>query len=329
MQIHFHSLLWSYLPRVPMFLAMTDCVCVYIYIYIYIYIYVHWTKLWRKPVNIWCDHHLPHAVQHISFAYIWSGCWLWPVEYWSTPLQWLCEVCWILAGTGKRCRIRRSRASQTCSMGGMSSEYAGHARTGMFSASRNCVQILAKWGRALSWCNMRWWSWMNGTTMGLRISSRYLCSFKMPSIKCTCVRYPQHTPAHTITPPPPWATRSTHAIHAVCHLPCTVKTGIHPWREHLSEVPDAIECEHLPTQVGFDDEPQSGRDPDEDDEHRDELPWDCFWPFVQKLFGYANRLLPQLSGWLVSDDLRGEDAGCEGSGLVWLHVVCGCEAGWM
>ncbi len=45
-------------------------------------------------------------------------------------------------------------------------------------------------GRALSCCNMRWWSWMNDTTMGLRISSRYLCAFKMPSIKCTCVRCP-------------------------------------------------------------------------------------------------------------------------------------------
>ncbi len=50
------------------------------------------------------------------------------------------------------------------------------------------------------------------------------------------------------------------------------KTGIHPVREHLSKVPDAIECEHLPTQVGYDDELQSGRDPDEDDEHADELP---------------------------------------------------------
>ena len=98
--------------------------------------------------------------------------------------------CWILAGTGTRCRIRRSRASQTCSMGDMSGEYAGHARTGMFSASRNCVQILATWGRPLSCCNMRWWSWMNGTTMGLRISSWYLCAFTMPSIKCTCVRRP-------------------------------------------------------------------------------------------------------------------------------------------
>ncbi len=98
--------------------------------------------------------------------------------------------CWIFAGTGTRCRIHRSSASQTCSMGDMSGEYAGHARTGMFSVSRNCVQILATWGRASSCCNMRWWSWMNGTTMGLRISSLYLCAFKMPSIKCTCVRCP-------------------------------------------------------------------------------------------------------------------------------------------
>ncbi len=28
-------------------------------------------------------------------------------------------------------------------------------------------------------------------------------------------------------------------------------------------MPHAIECEHLPTQVGYDDELQSGRDPDE------------------------------------------------------------------
>ncbi len=61
------------------------------------------------------------------------------------------------------------------------------------------------------------------------------------------------------------------------------------------EEPDTIECEHLTTQVCYDDKLQSGRDPDEDDEHTDELPWDSFWQFVQKLFGYANRLLQQLS----------------------------------
>ncbi len=83
--------------------------------------------------------------------------------------------------------------------------------------------------------------------------------------------------------------------------------------------------------LGLDNELQSGRDPDEDDEHADELPWDGFWQFVQKLFGYANWLLQQLSGWLVSDDLRGEDAGCGGPGLVWLHMVCGwmyCQILW-
>ena len=32
---------------------------------------------------------------------------------------------WILAETGRPCRARRSRASQTCSMGDMSGEYAG------------------------------------------------------------------------------------------------------------------------------------------------------------------------------------------------------------
>ncbi len=114
--------------------------------------------------------------------------------------------------------IKLSRASQKCSMGDMSGEYAGHARTGMFSASRNCIQILATWGLAL------------------RISSRYLCAFKMSSISITL-------PAHTITPPPPWATRSTkltsanrsptqcHTCHTyVCLLPYAVKTGIHPWR---------------------------------------------------------------------------------------------------
>ncbi len=43
---------------------------------------------------------------------------------------------------------------------------------------------------------------------------------------------------------------------------------------------DAIECEHLPILVGYDDELQSGRDPNDDDEHADELPWDGFWQFV-------------------------------------------------
>jgi len=63
-------------------------------------------------------------------------------------------------------------------------------------------------------------------------------------------------------------------------------------------LPEAIECERLPTKVGYDNELQSVRDPNEDDKHADELP--CFPEFVQKFGGYANQLLQQLSGWLVS-----------------------------
>jgi hypothetical protein len=81
----------------------------------------------------------------------------------------------------------------------------------------------------------------------------------------------------------------------------------------------------LRTEVSYDAELQSGQGPGKDDEHADELPWDRFWQFVRKLFGCARPQFNQLSGWLVSDD----PAGCGGPGLTWLHVVCGCEAGWM
>ncbi len=89
---------------------------------------------------------------------------------------------WILAETGTHCRIRRSRASQTCSMGDMSGEYAGHARTGMFSASRNCVPILATWAvhyHAATWGDCRGWMAQqraSGSHYGSSVHS-----------KCTCV----------------------------------------------------------------------------------------------------------------------------------------------
>jgi hypothetical protein len=52
---------------------------------------------------------------------------------------------------------------------------------------------------------------MNGMTMGLRISSWYLCAFKLPSIKCNCVvplvsyACPSHNPTATMG----------HSIHNV------------------------------------------------------------------------------------------------------------------
>ena len=83
--------------------------------------------------------------------------------------------CWILTGTGMSCRTRRSRASQTCSIRDTSGEYAGHGRTGKFSVSRNCVQILATLGRALSCWNMRCWWEMNGMNICLSISVPSKC----------------------------------------------------------------------------------------------------------------------------------------------------------
>ena len=129
----------------------------------------------RKPVSIWCDHHLPHAAWHICFEWSWSGYWFWPVLMLSDSSSMAVWSYWILAGTGTRCRTSQSGASQTCLMGVISGEYVGHGRTGTFSASRNCVQIIVTWRRALSCWNIKWCRRKNGTSMGLRILSRCVC----------------------------------------------------------------------------------------------------------------------------------------------------------
>lgn len=41
----------------------------------------------------------------------------------------------------------------------------------------------------------------------------------------------------------------------------------------------------------------------------------------------ADKLLHQLSGWLVSDDLSGEEAGCGGAWMVWLYLICSSQGG--
>ncbi len=127
--------------------------------------------------------------------------------------------------------------------------------------------------------------------MGLRISSRYLCAFQMTSIKWICVRSlsltyacPYHNPAHTITPPPPWATRSTALTSA----------NRSPTRRHTRCLPSALYSENRDSSVkrtplqsarrhriwAFAHSSRllrrtavRSRDPDEDDEHADELPW--------------------------------------------------------
>jgi hypothetical protein len=242
------------------------------------------------------------------------------------------QSCWILAGPGTCCHTRQSRASQTCSMGDTSMSMQAMKELGTFSASRNCVQIPSTWGCALSCWNMRWWHG-NGpqdlVTVYLRIQiaidKMHLCS---KSVAYSC---PYHNPTGTIG-------HSVHNVdinkplantrHHTHHLRGTVETVINPWRFPFSSMPVAIEGEHLSTEVGYDAELQSGQDPVEDDEHADELPWDSLWQFVQKLFCCPNPQFHQLSRWLVSHDPTGEEAGCGGLGLVWLHMVCCCEVSW-
>lgn len=50
-----------------------------------------WVDVWILKTSHWWDHHLLHAMQPISLTF-WSGCWLWRVEFGSTPLQLLCKV---------------------------------------------------------------------------------------------------------------------------------------------------------------------------------------------------------------------------------------------
>ena len=111
-----------------------------------------------------------------------------------------------LPGTWTRFLTRRSRASQAWSMGDMSSEYAGHGRTGTFSASRNCVQILATWGHALSCWNTsggRWMArqWASGSRHSISVHSwgTLFITLSKPlshTTSCTCsvvVRTVGHT----------------------------------------------------------------------------------------------------------------------------------------
>ncbi len=117
--------------------------------------------------------------------------------------------CWILAGTGTCCRIRRSRASQICSMGDMSGEYAGHARTGMFQLPGTpdpfnmgpCIIMLQHEVMVVD-------EWLNNVPQDLvtlslciqnAINKMPLCSL---SITCAC---PYHNPAATMG----------HSIHNV------------------------------------------------------------------------------------------------------------------
>ncbi len=79
---------------------------------------------------------------------------------------------------------------------------------------------------------------------------------------------------HNVHISKPLTHTTPYTLSAIC--PIQRKPGFIREEFTSPKVPDAIECENLPTQVGYDNELQSGRDPDVDDEHADELPWDGF-----------------------------------------------------
>lgn len=126
-----------------------------------------------------------------------TGCWLFPVQCWSSPLQWMCEIAayWQKQDHAKiHVDPVHTKQAQwvTC-------YYAGNTSPGMFSASRNNVYIMATRVCVLSCWNMRRWQCKCGTKMGLWISLWLSCVFKLPSIKCFIVCYTcqYHTPTVT------------------------------------------------------------------------------------------------------------------------------------
>lgn len=140
----------------------------------------------------------------------------------------------------------------------------------------------------------RWRSWMIRTTLTtdlITISLGILTAINKMHLCSLFITYacPYHNP-----------TRSTTLTSANCwptprHKPCAVKNSIHPWREYL--------CTHYRLWA-----------------------FDHSSCFVQKFFGYPNRLLQQLSGGFSETilEVRMLDVGV--LGLVWLHVACSCAA---
>ncbi len=127
----------------------------------------------NQSVSVWppfgltqCNTSPSHRVDQVI------KCGLWNV-FSSSMAVW---SYWILAGTGTRCRIRWPRASQTCSMGDMSGEYAG-LELGCFQF-QDCVQILATWAvryNAATWgdgCGWMAQQWASGSRHGISLHSK-------------------------------------------------------------------------------------------------------------------------------------------------------------
>ena len=148
-----------------------------------IQIYIFWSQIplkvgaWnRKPVSIWCDHHLPHAARHllcIEFIRLMIvPCGM--LSHSSSMAVW---SCWILAGTGTYCCTRWSRASQTCSMGDHVWWVCKPWKNWHFqlpgivyrSLRHGAVHYHAKtWGDRGGWMA---WQWISGSRHGISVNS--------------------------------------------------------------------------------------------------------------------------------------------------------------
>ena len=125
-----------------------------------IYICIFKVGVWiRKPLTIWCDHHL--------------------------PLQWLCKV----AGSWRELQHTVVHGSFQSILNMLNVWCTQVMELGHVQLLRIVYRSLCHGEchyHAETWGD-RWW--MNVTTMGLRISSRYLCAFRLPSIKCNCANW--------------------------------------------------------------------------------------------------------------------------------------------
>ena len=77
----------------------------------------------RKPVSIWCDYHLPHALRHLLCRVDQA------VDCCPTPFQRLCEVagyCQELEHAVVHVDPEHHKTRLMCDMSG---EYAGHGST--------------------------------------------------------------------------------------------------------------------------------------------------------------------------------------------------------
>jgi hypothetical protein len=125
--------------------------------------------------------------------------------------------------------------------------HAGHGRSGTFSASRNCAQILATWGRALSCWNMRWWRQMTATTMILRISSLYLCAFKLPFYKIPLCSLFVAYACQYHNPTTQWSTLTSENRSPTRHHTLGLMLDVLPnslkrrWRQFMLEISSTIQ----------------------------------------------------------------------------------------